>query len=72
MQEVLERKTENITDEQRKAIMRRERLAEGYKIVQAIHKAVIENGVPEMTMEEIDAEIAQCRRERRERKGANE
>ena len=44
-----------------------EGLKEGYRIVEAIHKAVIEHGTPEMTMEEIDAEIAECRRERRER-----
>ena len=61
----VERERESVTDEDElKAMMRRQRLKEGYKIAQSIHKALIERGIPEMTMEEIDAEIAECRRER--------
>ena len=70
MEEVatVEQKSESVTDEEElKAMMRRQRLKEGYRIAQSIHKALIERGIPEMTMEEIDAEIAECRRERRER-----
>ena len=61
----VERERESVTDEDElKAMMRHQRLKEGYKIAQSIHKALIERGIPEMTMEEIDAEIAECRRER--------
>ena len=45
-----------------------ERLKEGYKIVEAIRESARAAGVEDMTMEEIDAEIAECRREMRERK----
>ena len=41
--------------------------AEALRAVEAIRQAVKSRGLPEMTMEEIDAEIAQCRRERRQR-----
>ena len=44
-----------------------EGLKEGYRIVEAIRESARAAGVEDMTMEEIDAEIAECRRERRER-----
>ena len=43
------------------------RLEEGWRIIDEIHNAVIANGTPEMTMDEINAEIAACRKEWRER-----
>ena len=42
-------------------------MEEGFRAAEAINKELIEQGIPEMTMEEIDEEIAECRRERRER-----
>lgn len=45
-----------------------ERLKEGYKIVEAIRESARDAGVEDMTMEEIDAEIAKCRQQMRERK----
>ena len=42
-------------------------MEEGFRAAEAINKELIEQGIPEMTMEEIDEEIAKCRRERRER-----
>ena len=42
-------------------------LEEGWRIIDEIHNAVIANGTPEMTMDEINAEIAACRQEWRER-----
>ena len=42
-------------------------LEEGRRAAEAICQVVAARGEPEMTMEEIDAEIAQCRQERRER-----
>ena len=42
-------------------------LEEGRRAAEAICQAVAARGEPEMTMEEIDAEIAKCRRDRRER-----
>ena len=43
-----------------------ERLTEGYKIVEEIRAAAEAAGVKEMTMEEIDEEIAAYRKEMRE------
>ena len=40
---------------------------EGFRAAEAINRELIERGAPEMTMEEIDEEIAACREERRER-----
>ena len=45
-------------------------LEEGRRAAEAIRQAVAARGEPEMTMEEIDAEIAQSRRERRAREAA--
>ena len=42
-------------------------LQEGRRVAEAICQAVAARGEPEMTMEEIDEEIAKCRKERRER-----
>lgn len=48
---------------------RSERIArEGLEAFEAIRADIQARGVPEMTMDEIDAEIAAARRERRERK----
>lgn len=41
-------------------------LEEGFRAAEAIRSQVRSRGVPEMTMEEIDEEIAQCRRERKQ------
>ena len=42
-------------------------LEEGFMAAEAINKAVLARGGPIMTMDEINEEIAACRRERRER-----
>ena len=42
-------------------------VAETLQAVEAIRQAVKSRGVPVMTMEQIDAEIAQCRKQRRQR-----
>ena len=42
-------------------------LEEGQRILDEIREDVKATGASDMTMEEIDEEIAQCRRERRER-----
>ena len=52
-------------------------LEEGFKAAEAINRAVLTRGGPIMTMDEINEEIAACRRERREkeqreREAANE
>lgn len=45
---------------------RLERMKEWHRVVDAIREAAQAAGVGEMSMEEIDEEIAACRRERRE------
>ena len=51
----------------------RDRIArEGREAWEAIRADIKARGVPDMTMEEIDAEIAAARRERRERKAKME
>ena len=42
-------------------------LEEGFRAAEEINKAVLARGGPIMTMDEINEEIAACRRERRER-----
>ena len=42
-------------------------LEEGFRAAKEINRVVLARGEPEMTMDEINEEIAACRRERRER-----
>ena len=42
-------------------------LEEGQRIIDEIQQEAVANGTAGMSMEEIDEEIAQCRKERRER-----
>ena len=66
---VLKREADVLTLDREAEVARLRRLREGYKIVEEIREALRSNGIEEeMSMEEIDEEIAAWRKEQQELK----